>query len=114
MDTARTNLAASKSILQKNDQNTDSQDMVTVSDDEEEPKESKESKDAANSSAQKITESLQLLGDSLKTLSANADELMLVEQQASKRQQVEPPDAAGTKLAPDPVTGAQDGGSHFG
>ena len=88
--------------------------MVTVSDDEEEPKESKESKDAANSSAQKITESLQLLGDSLKTLSANADELMLVEQQASKRQQVEPPDAAGTKLAPDPVTGAQDGGSHFG
>ena len=61
---------------------------VTVSDEEEE---SKESKDAVNSSAQKITDSLQHLGESLKTLSANADELMLAEQQANKRQRTEPP-----------------------
>ena len=88
LDTARTNLAVSKSQLQKSEHAESSDMTVTVSDEEEE---SKESKDAVNSSAQKITDSLQHLGESLKTLSANADELMLAEQQASKRQRTEPP-----------------------
>ncbi|CAL1152742.1 unnamed protein product [Cladocopium goreaui] len=87
LETARTNLAVSKSLLQKSDQ-SDPQDITTVSDEEEE---SKESKEAANSSAQKITDSLQHLGESLKTLSANADEMMLAEQQANKRQRIDPP-----------------------
>ena len=87
LETARTNLAVSKSLLQKSDQ-SDQQDIMTVSDEEEE---SKESKEAANSSAQKITDSLQHLGESLKKLSANADEMMLAEQQANKRQRIDPP-----------------------
>ena len=102
LDTARTNLAASKSILQKSEQSD--QDIQTVSDDEEE---SKESKDAANTSAQKINDSLQHLGDSLRTLSANADELMQAEQQAHKRQRLDPPEAA---LPAAPAAG---GGSSF-
>ena len=60
LDTARTNLAVSKSLLQKSEQ-AESPDITTVSDEEEE---SKESKEAANSSAQKITDSLQHLGES--------------------------------------------------
>ena len=96
LDTARSNLAVSKSLLQKTDQ-SEQQDIQTVSDDEEE---SKESKEAANSSARKITDSLQHLGESLKTLSANADELMIAEQQATKRQRLDPPaDAAGLDSA---------------
>ena len=86
LDTARSSLAVSKSLLQTNEQ-TGQQDIAIVSDEEEE---SKESKEAANSSAQKITDSLQHLGESLKTLSANADEMMLAEQQAHKRQRTEP------------------------
>ena len=88
LDTARTNLAVSKSLLQKSEQAESSDVTVTVSDEKEE---SKESKDAANSSAQKITDSLQHLGESLRTLSANADKLMLAEQQANKRQRTDPP-----------------------
>lgn len=87
LDAARSSLAASKSQLQKNDQ-TEQTEVTTVSDEEEETKESKE---AATTSALKITESLQQLGQSLQTLSANADELMIAEQQATKRQRVEPP-----------------------
>ena len=86
LGTAKSNLAVSKSLLQKSE--ASEQDITTVSDEEDETKESKE---AANSSAQKITDSLQHLGESLKTLSANADELMLAEQQAHKRQRVESP-----------------------
>jgi hypothetical protein len=82
LDSAKMNLAASKSILHKSDQAMEPPDTVTVSDDEED---SKESKDAANTSAQKITDGLQHLGESLKTLSANADEMMIAEQ-ACKRQ----------------------------
>ena len=52
--TARTNLAASKSILQKNDQNTDLQDMVTVSDYEEDSKESKDAANSAHRRSQKV------------------------------------------------------------
>ena len=87
LDSARSSLAVSKSLLQK-DQETDQAEITTVSDEEDETKESKE---AANSSSKKITDSLQHLGESLKTLSANADELMIAEQQASKRQRLEPP-----------------------
>lgn len=83
LEVAKSNLAASKSLLHKTDHSMDQSDTVTVSDDEEE---TKESKDAANTSAQKLTDSLQQLGQSLTTLSANADELMLAEQQACKRQ----------------------------
>ena len=87
LDTARSSLAVSKSLLQKSDQQ-DQQDITTVSDEEEE---SREAKEAANSSAKKITDSLQELGQSLKTLSANADEMMQAEAQAHKRQRLEPP-----------------------
>lgn len=86
LETAKSNLAASKSVLHKADQNMDQQETVNVSDEEEE---SKESKEVANTSAQKITDSLQHLGASLRTLSANADELMIAEQQACKRQRVD-------------------------
>ena len=102
LDLARTNLAASKSLLNKSEQAD--QDITTVSDDEEE---TKESKDAANSSAQKINDSLQHLGESLRTLSANADELMQAEQQANKRQRLDPPDLAST------ATPAPSGGVSF-
>lgn len=96
LDTAKQSLSASRSLLQKNEQSAQA-DVTTVSDEEEE---TKEAKDAANSSAQKITDSLQCLGESLKTLSANADELMIAEQQATKRQRVEPPaDQAGVPAA---------------
>ena len=86
LETAKSNLAASKSVLHKADQTMDHQETVNVSDEEEE---SKESKEVANNSAQKITDSLQHLGASLRTLSANADELMIAEQQACKRQRVD-------------------------
>ena len=89
LETAKSNLAASKSLLHKVDQNMDQPETVNVSDEEEE---SKESKEAANNSSQKITDSLQHLGASLKQLSANADELMIAEQQASKRQRVDAAD----------------------
>ena len=96
LDTARSNLAASKSLLQKSEEPSD-QDITTVSDEEEE---SKESKDAANTSAQKINDSLKHLGDSLRTLSANAEELMQAEQQANKRQRLEPPDTGMQDVPP--------------
>lgn len=83
LDTAKSNLAASKSLLHKSDQGLDQSETVTVSDDDEDTRETKE---AANSSAKKIADSLQNLGESLKTLSANADEMMEAEQQACKRQ----------------------------
>jgi chromosome segregation ATPase len=90
LDTARSSLSASKSLLQK-DQQQDQAEITTVSDEEEE---SRESKEAANSSAQKINESWKHLGQSLQTLSANADELMIAEQQATKRQRLDPPSVA--------------------
>ena len=99
LETAKSNLAASKSIVHKADQNMDQQETVNVSDEEEE---SKELKEAANTSARKITDSLQHLGASLRTLSANADELMIAEQQACKRQRVD----AGTEEHPFPTVPA--------
>ena len=113
LETAKSNLAASKSILNKTEQSMDQSETVNVSDDEEE---SKESKEVANNSAQKITASLHHLGESLKTLSANADELMIAEQQACKRQRTD----AGTENspalpAPASVSAAPaDGSSSFG
>lgn len=96
LETAKSNLAVSKSLLHKDA----AEDVTTVSDTEDETKELKE---AANSSAQKITDSLQQLGQSLQTLSANADELMLAEQQAHKRQRVDPPEDSALSSAPAPA-----------
>eukprot|EP00435_Cladocopium_sp_Y103_P030701 s66_g7.t1 len=87
LEIAKTNLATSKSKLGKDSAMT-SPDLVTVSDEEDE---TRESKDAANASAKKITASLDQLGDSLKQLSSNADELMLAEEQAHKRQRTNSP-----------------------
>eukprot|EP00435_Cladocopium_sp_Y103_P032687 s1928_g8.t1 len=87
LEIAKTNLATSKSKLGKDPAMT-SPDLVTVSDEEDE---TRESKDAANASAKKITASLDQLGDSLKQLSSNADELMLAEEQAHKRQRTNSP-----------------------
>ena len=103
LDTARSNLAVSRSLLQK-DQQQEEAEITTVSDDEEE---SRESKEAANSSAKKINDSLQHLGESLQKLSANADEMMIAEQQAHKRQRVEAPSESPGVAAMD------DGPPHF-
>ena len=109
LDVARTNLAASKSQLHPSENSADPSDPAEihcVSDDDEE---SKESKDAANTSAQKITDSLQHLGQSLQTLSANADELMLAEEQATKRQRTQAPSAVPQGVAAQPPLAAPHG-----
>ena len=103
LDTARSNLAVSRSLLQ-NDQQQDETEVTTVSDDEEE---SRESKEAANSSAKKINDSLQHLGESLQTLSVNANEMMIAEHKAHKRQRVEAPSD------PSGVAAMDDGAPHF-
>lgn len=109
LDTAKSNLAASRSLLHKSDQGMDQSETVTVSDDEED---SKETKEAANSSAKKITDSLHHLGESLKTLSANADEMMEAEQQACKRQRTsESADSMGPQTASATARKPSDGSS---
>ena len=96
MAKSRTRKKRSTSSSSSDNGGGDSAATATAEPDEE----SKESKEAANSSARKITDSLQHLGESLKTLSANADELMIAEQQATKRQRLDPPaDAAGLDSA---------------